>query len=116
MGVMGTDAAIESADIALMADDLTKLPYLFSLGKQTVKTIHYNIFFALFFNLVALIASGSGLLTPVTGAIIHNIGSILVVVNSAQLLRFTGKSPMLKIHKHKQLHKKISEQMPAKKI
>ena len=123
MGVMGTDAAIESADIALMADDLTRLPFLFLLGKQTVKTIHYNIFFALFFNLLALVASGSGLLNPVTGAITHNIGSILVVVNSALLLRFTGKSPILPdketsngIHKHKQMNNKISKRMPAKKI
>lgn len=122
MGVMGTDAAIESADIALMADDLSKLPFLFSMGKQTVKTIHYNIFFALFFNLLALIASGSGLLNPVTGAITHNIGSILVVLNSALLLRFTGKNtpltdkPIIKlIPKLSQTHKQIPEQMPVKK-
>ncbi|UNC93106.1 heavy metal translocating P-type ATPase [Candidatus Contubernalis alkaliaceticus] len=111
MGVMGTDAAIESADIALMGDDLTKLPFLFLLGKQTVKTIHYNIFFALFFNLLALIASGSGLLNPVTGAITHNIGSILVVVNSALLLRFSEKKPVL-IHKYSQ--KQVSRQVPVK--
>ncbi len=112
MGVMGTDTAIESADIALMADDLERLTFLFRLGKQTVKTIHSNIFFALFFNLAALIASGSGMLTPVTGAITHNIGSIFVVVNSALLLKFSGEKPELTGQK---IHEQISGQISADK-
>ena len=112
MGVMGTDAAIESADIALMADDLERLPFLFRLGKQTVKTIHYNIFFALFFNLAALIASGSGMLNPVTGAITHNIVSIFVVINSALLLKFSGEKPGLT---GKNIHKQVSGQISAGK-
>lgn len=87
MGVMGTDAAIDAADIALMGDDITKVPFLLGLGKLTVRTINFNIFFALAFNAMALAASGAGLLNPVTGAIAHNIGSIVVIANSAWLLK-----------------------------
>jgi Cd2+/Zn2+-exporting ATPase len=87
MGAMGTDAAIEAADIALMGDDLTKVPYFFNLGRLTAKTIKFNIFFATIFNILALAASGIGFLTPVTGALAHNIGSVIVVINSARLIK-----------------------------
>lgn len=87
MGAMGTDAAIDAADVALMGDDITKVPYLLGLGKLTVSTININIFFALAFNALALAASGAGLLNPITGAIAHNIGSIAVIANSAWLLK-----------------------------
>ncbi|RQD77166.1 MAG: heavy metal translocating P-type ATPase [Candidatus Syntrophonatronum acetioxidans] len=87
MGAMGTDVAIEAADIALMGDDLSRLPFILRLGEQTIKTINFNIVFAVLFNILALIASGSGYLTPVTGALVHNIGSIAVVINSARLIK-----------------------------
>lgn len=90
MGAMGTDVAMEAADIALMGDDLDRLPYLFQLGRSTVKTINFNIVFAVMFNLLALLASGAGLLNPVMGAITHNVGSILVVLNSARLIKFSS--------------------------
>jgi Cd2+/Zn2+-exporting ATPase len=93
MGAMGTDVAIEAADIALLSDDLTKLPYLLRLGRSTIKTINFNIAFAVVFNGLALIASGAGLLNPIMGAITHNIGSLLVVLNSARLIALkTDKS------------------------
>ncbi|OPY59304.1 MAG: putative cadmium-transporting ATPase [Pelotomaculum sp. PtaU1.Bin035] len=87
MGAMGTDVAVDSADIALMTDDLTKIPFALRLGRLTLKTIDFNIFFALLFNLLAIILSTLGWLNPVTGAIAHNIGSVLVVLNSARLIR-----------------------------
>ena len=87
MGAMGTDVAMEAADIALMGDNLAKLPYLLQLGKSTMKIINYNIAFAIIFNVLALLASGAGLLNPVMGAITHNIGSVLVVLNSARLIK-----------------------------
>jgi len=87
MGAMGTDVAMEAADIALMEDNLAKLPYLLQLGRTTLKTINFNIGFAVVFNLLALAASGAGLLNPVMGAVAHNIGSVLVVLNSARLIR-----------------------------
>ncbi|ATW27470.1 heavy metal translocating P-type ATPase [Candidatus Formimonas warabiya] len=87
MGAMGTDVAIESADIALMADDLTKIPYVIKLGQATLKTINYNIMFALVFNLLAILASSMGYLSPVLGAVTHNVGSVFVAANSAKLIR-----------------------------
>lgn len=92
MGAMGTDAAIEAADVALMGDDLAKVPYFLNLSQSTVRTIKINILFAMVFNILALIASGAGYLTPVTGALAHNIGSIIVVINSARLIRTPGAS------------------------
>jgi Cd2+/Zn2+-exporting ATPase len=94
MGAMGTDAAIEAADVALMGDDITKVPYFLKLGKITVRTIKFNIFFALIFNILALAASSAGLLNPVTGALAHNIGSVIVVINSARLIK-TSRVPNL---------------------
>ncbi len=87
MGAMGTDVAMEAADIALMEDNLAKLPYLLQLGRTTLRTINFNIGFAVVFNVLALVASGAGLLNPVMGAVAHNIGSVLVVLNSARLIR-----------------------------
>ncbi len=86
MGAMGTDAALEAANVALMGDDITKIPYFLRLGKATVRTIKFNITFAMIFNILALAASGAGWLSPVTGAVAHNIGSVIVVVNSARLI------------------------------
>ena len=92
MGAMGTDAAIDAADVALMGDDITKVPYFLNLGKLTVKTIKSNILFAMVFNVLALVASGTGLLGPVSGALAHNVGSIIVILNSARLIK-TTKAP-----------------------
>lgn len=92
MGGMGTDIAMEAADVTLMGDNLSLIPYLLALGRSTIKTINLNIIFAVFFNLTALIISGYGLLNPIQGAIVHNIGSILVVVNSARLLGVKPKA------------------------
>ncbi|MCL6449005.1 MAG: cadmium-translocating P-type ATPase [Armatimonadetes bacterium] len=88
MGAMGTDVAMEAADIVLMNDDLTKLPYLLRLGKATINTINFNIAFAVVFNALALIGSGLGFLNPIMGAVVHNFGSVLVVLNSARLVAF----------------------------
>ncbi|GBF33102.1 hypothetical ptotein [Desulfocucumis palustris] len=96
MGAMGTDVAMEAADIALLEDNLAKLPYLMQLGRTTLKTINFNIGFAVVFNLLALAASGAGLLNPVTGAFAHNVGSVLVVLNSARLRGFAGGTEPVK--------------------
>ncbi len=85
MGAKGTDVALETADIALMHDDIGRLPFLIQLGRRMVRTIKWNIVFGLTFNLLAVMASGSGFLSPVTGAVTHNIGSILVVLSSVSI-------------------------------
>lgn len=85
MGENGTDAALETADIVLMNDDITKIPFLMSLSHKMLFIIKLNIMFGLTFNLIAVLVSGAGFLTPVMGAIVHNIGSILVVFSSASI-------------------------------
>ena len=85
MGAMGSDIAVEAAEIALMSDDLSKIPYLKRLSNATVHTIKFGISLSLFINIVAIYMSFRGWLTPTTGALVHNAGSILVVLIAAQL-------------------------------
>jgi Cd2+/Zn2+-exporting ATPase len=85
MGAAGTDVALETADIALMNDDISKLPFLIKLSRRMRSTIKWNIAFGMIFNAVAVLASGGGLLSPIMGAIVHNVGSVIVVVSSASI-------------------------------
>lgn len=85
MGTMGSDIAVEAADIALMSDDISKIPYLKRLSNATVRTIKFSIGLSLFINFVAVFLSIKGILTPTTGALVHNAGSIFVVLISALL-------------------------------
>ena len=81
MGSMGSDIAIEAADIALMSDDITKIPYLKRLSNATVKTIKFSIALSLLINFVAITLSLLGMLTPTTGALVHNAGSVFCCTN-----------------------------------
>lgn len=85
MGSIGSDIAIDSADIALLGDDIQKIPYLKRLSNSTLFTIKFNISLSMCINAVAIIMSVLGWLNPVTGAIVHNAGSCLVVLNAALL-------------------------------
>ena len=85
MGGMGSDIAVEAADIALMKDDLSRIPYLKRLSRSTVRTIKGNITASMCINAVAVTLSVLGVLNPVTGALVHNAGSVLVVLNAALL-------------------------------
>lgn len=85
MGGRGTEVALETADIALMGDDIGKLPLLIALGRRMLFIIKLNIAFGLVFNLVSVLAGASGLLSPIMGAVVHNIGSVLVVLSSASI-------------------------------
>ena len=85
MGSVGSDVAIEAADIALLGDDIGKIPYLKKLSNSTLFTIKANIAMSMAINAAAIICSVLGLLNPVTGAIVHNAGSCLVVLNAALL-------------------------------
>jgi P-type E1-E2 ATPase len=87
MGCAGTDVAMEAADIALLSDDLEKIPELMRLSRRTVQTIQQNIITANLINIVAIGFAAYGLLGPVAAAIVHNAGAILVVLNSARLLK-----------------------------
>ena len=85
MGSMGSDIAVEAADIALMSDDLSQITYLKRLACETVKTIRFSITLSMCINFLAVTCSVLGLLTPTTGALVHNAGSCLVVLIAALL-------------------------------
>lgn len=85
MASMGTDIAVEASDIALMGDNIEKIPYLKKLSTATIKTIKFNITASMVINLAAIILSVMELLNPITGALVHNVGSVLVVLNAALL-------------------------------
>lgn len=85
MSRLGSDLATETADIALLQDDLTQLPYLLRLARATLNGIRLNIAMALGINLVAVTLGLFGILTPLTGALLHNVGSLLVILNAALL-------------------------------
>lgn len=85
MGDMGSDIAVDAADIALMSDDISKVPYLKRLSNATVKTIKLSITLSMCINFVAIILSVTGILNPTTGALVHNAGSCFVVLIAALL-------------------------------
>lgn len=85
MGLRGVDVALETADIVLMNDRLDHLPFLVRLGRKMARTIKLGIFLSFAINVVAVAASFLGLLTPILGAVTHNLGSILVVSLAASL-------------------------------
>ena len=85
MGAMGSDIAVEAADVALMGDEVERVPYLKRLSNATIATIRASIALSMCINAVAVALSLAGLLTPVTGALWHNIGSCLVVIIAAAL-------------------------------
>ena len=85
MGTMGSDIAVEAADIAIMGDDISKIPYLKRLSKATVATIKFSILLSLLINFLAIVLSFFKLLNPTTGALVHNAGSCFVVLIAALL-------------------------------
>lgn len=85
MGSMGSDIAVEAADIALMGDDISKIPYLKRLSVATVKTIRMSITLSMVINFAAVVLSVTGSLNPTTGALVHNAGSCFVVLLAALL-------------------------------
>ncbi len=85
MGSMGSDIAVEAADIALMSDDISKIPYLKRLANAAFSSIRHNIALSMGINLAAVLLSITGYLNPVTGALVHNLGSVLIILNAALL-------------------------------
>lgn len=95
MGAIGSDVAMEAADIALMGDDISKLPFLVRICRKTRSRIVFNIVLSMCINFGAIIFAGFGMLSPVAAAIVHNCGSVFVVLNSALLLAYKEKEPVL---------------------
>lgn len=92
MGGVGSDIAVEAADIVLVNDNVKEIPHLVALSKRMMTIIKVNLSFSLLLNFVAIILAMIGTLSPVWGALVHNGGSLLVVANSALLLRWAYKS------------------------
>ncbi len=88
MGGIGSDIAVEAADIALIRDDINQLPHLLRLSRHMMTVIKYNLIFSMALNFIAIILAILGILDPIMGALVHNAGSIFVVINSALLLKW----------------------------
>lgn len=91
MGGVGSDIAVDAADIALVDDDIKELPHLIALSRRMMTTIKLNMTFSMLLNFVAIILAIIGTLSPVIGALVHNAGSVLVIMNSAFLLKWRKK-------------------------
>ena len=91
MGGVGSDIAVDAADIALIDDEVKELPHLVELSVRMMTTIRLNLLFSMSLNFLAIILAITGILNPVIGALVHNAGSVLVILNSALLLKWRKK-------------------------
>lgn len=91
MGGIGSDIAIEAADIALVGDDIREIPHLLMLSKRTMHTININLAVSMILNFAAITLAITGILSPVVGALVHNVGSVAVIINSSLLLKWREK-------------------------
>ena len=92
MGGVGSDIAVDAADIVLVNDRVEELPHLLALSRRMMTTIRLNLAFSMALNLVAIVLAMTGVLNPVVGALVHNAGSVLVILNSALLLKWRRRS------------------------
>ena len=88
MGGIGSDIAVDAADIVLVNDEVKELPHLISLSRRMMSTIKLNLSFSMGLNFLAIVLAITGILNPVVGALVHNAGSVLVIINSALLLKW----------------------------
>ena len=91
MGGVGSDIAVDAADIAVVGDSISELPHLFSLSHAMMRRIKVNLTFSMVLNFVAIVLAMLAVLDPVSGALVHNCGSVFVIVNSALLLKWRQK-------------------------
>ena len=91
MGGVGSDIAVDAADIALVDDEVKELAHLVALSKRMMTTIKLNMIFSMTLNFIAIALAIIGTLSPVVGALVHNAGSVLVITNSALLLKWRKK-------------------------
>ena len=88
MGGVGSDIAMDAADIVLVDDEVKKFPHLIALSRRMMTTIKLNMTFSMTLNFLAITLAILGILNPVVGALVHNVGSVLVIINSAFLLKW----------------------------
>ena len=92
MGGMGSDIAVDAADLVLVRDGIGEVPHTFRLARRMMTAIRFNLSFSMMLNFAAIILAALGLLNPVTGALVHNAGSVAVVLHSALLLKWQVKN------------------------
>lgn len=92
MGGVGSDIAMDAADIVLVDDEVKELPHLIALSRHMMTTIKCNLTFSMTLNFIAIILAISGVLNPVVGALVHNAGSVIVIINSALLLKWKNQN------------------------
>ncbi|NLF31483.1 MAG: cation-translocating P-type ATPase [Planctomycetes bacterium] len=105
MGAAGSDVAINSASVALMNDDLPRLPFMIRLSRSAIGVVHQNMMFGIVFITISLILSGLGAITPVLGAVLQLTAALAVVFNSARLVRFG-----------EELHRQSPHQAPTRAV
>jgi Cd2+/Zn2+-exporting ATPase len=88
MGMGGTDVALETAEIGLMADEIERLPQIIGLSRQALKVIRANVVFSMSVNLISVFLGSFGVIGPVIGAVIHECSSVPVLANSARLVNY----------------------------
>ena len=88
MGGIGSDIAVDSADIALVDDEVKELPHLLALSRRMMTIIKINLTFSMVLNFAAILLAMTSILNPVVGALVHNAGSVLVIIHSAFLLKW----------------------------
>ena len=110
MGGTGSDIAVDAADIALVDDEVKELPHLIALSQRMMGTIKGNMAFSMSLNFLAIALAITGTLNPVVGALVHNAGSVLVIVNSAFLLKWRQRRPEAETPGQKVLDKSSKKQ------
>ena len=91
MGAQGSDVAIQTADIALMSNDLTRVSQFIQLSGKTMKVINQNMLCGAIFIGISIVLSSAGYISPMAASFIHEFGAFFVIFNSARLLKFDGQ-------------------------
>lgn len=91
MGGIGSDIAVDAADIVLVDDEVREMPHLLALSRRMMRVIRFNLSFSMGLNFLAIILAITGVLNPVIGALVHNAGSVFVIIHSALLLNWKIK-------------------------
>jgi Cd2+/Zn2+-exporting ATPase len=91
LGAMGSDTAIQSADIALMNNNLANIPYAVKLAQKTKGIIYQNIILAFSLSVFMIFLAGAGIVTPIAGALFHNIGALIILLNSGRVIKITNR-------------------------
>ena len=111
MGGIGSDVSVEAANIALINDNIEDIPHLIGIARKTIKTINLSISFALILNVAAMGLAISGMLNPIEGALIHNIGSVIVIIYSSTLINYKLSSKDYKKAKKLGITKHLNKSM-----